>query len=200
MRKLFIIYMVIITTFGTLTFLISNAVSGEISLLHNIQYFSTQGNILVTLYFIILLIKGEDLSLWVKKLIAPFAVYIIIVFFGYFIFLEPIYNPTGMILVGNIMIHYVTPFFTVLYLILYGKEYPYEYREIKYWSIYFLLFIVYGITKGLLTDIYLYPFIDINELGVLPVLITLSVMVIELFILSYIIVFYTKKTTNKKSR
>ena len=120
------------------------------------------------------------------------SIYITITFLGYAIFLEGIYDPEGIALVGTLINHYVTPLLVIGYVILFRKEYRFEKGQIKYWLVYLFVYLIFFLIYGGITNDYFYPFLDLNALGFLWFLISVTGLISVFFLLSCSLIFMSK--------
>lgn len=126
-------------------------------------------------------------------------VYILITGSVYFIMLRNVWNPEGFVLVADIILHYISPALYLLYWILTtGKE---RYGWNIFWKalIFPAAYFAYTITRGSFTGHYPYPFIDVAELGAVPVLINSLVVLLAFDIITVVAVVINNKRAKRSS-
>ncbi|MGB2573372.1 MAG: Pr6Pr family membrane protein [Henriciella sp.] len=90
--------------------------------------------------------------------------------------LAPIHNPTGLGALTNTSLHTLIP---VLYLIdwaLYSDKSDMRYEDLAFWIIYPGAYGVFHIFRGLIFGNFVYPFLDINELGAISVSVNMLIL------------------------
>jgi hypothetical protein len=94
-------------------------------------------------------------------------IYILITFIVFAIMLSNVYMPIDPLSqFTNIATHYIIPLAFLMDWFLTEHTKQYQWTYLGYWLIYPLLYLVFLVSHGLLTQDYLYYFLDINELGV----------------------------------
>jgi len=79
-------------------------------------------------------------------------------------------NPEGIALVTDILAHYLIPVLFVGYWWVVSPKETLRWRDPLIWLSYPLAYQVHVLVRGLLTDFYPYPFVDVGELGLVSVL------------------------------
>lgn len=162
-----------------------------LSALSTLRYFTIQSNLIIFVSFLLHAFLWNSTT---KKLVGGSVLYITITFLGFAIMLESTWDPVGISLIGSILNHYLVPIVSILYLIFFREEFKFKFEDIKQWILYPIFYLIFLLFFGLSTGDYLYPFMDIGELGVVTFIITVIVFVIILVAMSYILI----KLTNKK--
>ncbi len=138
------------------------------------SFFTILTNSLVAIYFTwwILLYKKENPSI-LNKLgtLTALTVYITIVGLVYQILLRPIWEPTGIQLVVDELLHSVIPVAVIVCWYLFEDKSLVSYRQIPQWLIYPLIYLAYILVRGNGSGFYPYPFVDVGSLGLSKVLI-----------------------------
>lgn len=136
------------------------------------KYFTLQSNLLLMLFSCVTLIlintgnrTGEwKMNKWVEKLLSPLFSYILLTGITYALIIAPTANPEGLAKVSTILLHYISPPLAALYFILFEKR-RIKYKEIALWIIYPVVFLGWGLYLAIMKGDYLYPFFDIEKLG-----------------------------------
>lgn len=138
------------------------------------SFFTILTNSLVAIYFTwwILLYKKENPSILNKPgTLTALTVYITIVGLVYQILLRPIWEPTGIQLVVDELLHSVIPLVVIVCWYLFEDKSLVSYRQIPQWLIYPLIYLAYILIRGNGSGFYPYPFVDVGSLGLSKVLI-----------------------------
>jgi hypothetical protein len=153
-----------------------------ISAVDMVKYFTIQSNVMVIIYFLMLLTEEYDDSILFKRFFGGVVIYIMITFIVWAISLESLYELYRFEIIGNVFLHYATPIIVFGFLIKYRKEYDFNFKDIGLWLVYPLFYLGSLIIHGIITDNYLYPFFQVRYVGV-DGLIKAIVLIIGLFIL-----------------
>ncbi len=97
-------------------------------------------------------------------------VYITIVSLVYFLFLRDLLDPQGWLLVADILMHYIIPVTYVMHWGFVVEKGDFNWFDSVRWLKIPFLYLLFVIIRGLLTEIYPYPFLNIGELGFLFVM------------------------------
>jgi hypothetical protein len=131
-------------------------------------YFTIQTNILVAVFFTTLLLKRA--SDWGKFFSRPgvstaICSYITFVGLIYNLLLRQLWQPTGLQLIVDELLHSAIPLIFILYWLIYVPKMGLQWKNIFTWLIYPVIYIVIVLIRGSLSGYYPYPFIDVNDLG-----------------------------------
>jgi hypothetical protein len=132
------------------------------------SYFTILTNILVALTFTIILLRPKSrLGGFFSQPRVSTAVtaYITFVWIAYNILLRHLWNPTGLQLIVDELLHSFIPILTILYWLIFVPKSELQWKSILPWMIYPLIYLLYILTRGALSGFYPYPFIDVNDLG-----------------------------------
>ena len=159
----------------------SAIISGNpISWLIGFKYYTTQTNILVTIWLILAIIwfyKPESLNKISGRLKGAITLYITTTFVFFAILLQIFYHPTGFAAFSNFILHYFTPIAFIVDWVLTETEIRYKWNYLLSWMMYPLGYLVFSLVHGLITGDYLYPFLNLIELGILGYVISVSLIV-----------------------
>jgi len=164
--------------------------------LQTFKYFTLQSNLIVFLYFLILYSRIFEHNKLFNKLFGGVVVYITITFIVYSIFIEPFVSPQGFAFIGSLLNHYVTPILVIAFISKYKGDYTFSYKDIKIWIIYPLVYLIFLVILGSISNNYLYPFFQVEDVGYIGLLIAIISVNILFYILSFILV---KLVSNKES-
>ena len=94
-------------------------------------------------------------------------VYIVAVGLIYALVLQKLYDPQGWNLVTDVAFHYVTPFLYLMHWLFVVEKGDYEWVDAFRWLLFPGIYLAYTLFRGIFTEWYPYPFIDVTELGYL---------------------------------
>ncbi|XFA98742.1 Pr6Pr family membrane protein [Candidatus Izemoplasma sp. B36] len=178
---------VIIAMIGTAIDSISNPL---LSALGTIRYFTIQSNIIVGIAFLLYALLSNSKT---KSLIGASVVYITITFLGFSIMLERLWDPEGIPLIGSTFNHYIIPVLSILYILIFRNDFYFKNDEIKKWIIYPLSYLVFLIVFGLSTNDFIYPFLDLKDIGVILFIVSILVIILIFTLISYLLISITRK-------
>jgi hypothetical protein len=147
------------------------------------SFFTILTNSLVAIYFTASFSnfkKGIFSVLHKPGTLTAITVYITIVGLVYQVILRHVWEPHGMQMIVDELLHSVIPVCTVVFWYLYEDKSNLRYTQIPKWLIYPLVYLAYILTRGHFSHFYPYPFVDVDKLGFENV-ITNSVGLIALF-------------------
>ncbi len=146
----------------------SNISSGILAAIGSYKYYSRQTNLLVALWYSFALIFHFK-PIYLKKiqgvLKGAITVYITITFVVFAVMLSDLYHPTGIDSFLSVCSHYLIPIMFVVDWFISETDNNYEWRYLVYWIIYLLLYLIFTIVYAYFTNNYLYPFLNIQNLG-----------------------------------
>jgi hypothetical protein len=169
-----------------------------------VQYFSfftIITNLLVALCFTVLWLQPQQGSLklfYKPKLQSALAVYIVVVAVVYNVILRFIWEPHGLQMWVDELLHSVIPVVFVLYWFLYTDKKDLQWKDAFLWMAYPLTYSAYILIRGFFTDLYPYPFIDVTDLGYSQVLINSLLLYLFFLLLSLILVAAGKAISRKQ--
>jgi hypothetical protein len=95
---------------------------------------------------------------------------IILVGISYNLLLRNAWNPQGLQLLADVLLHDVLPAAVVVYWWLIASRSAHRYADIARWAVYPAVYFVYALLRGAGSGFYAYPFIDVTQLGYVRVL------------------------------
>ena len=164
------------------------------------SFFTILTNSLVAIYFtlVIFKIKNGFVAIIDKPgTLTAITAYIAIVGLVYQIILRHLWQPTGLQLIVDELLHTLIPIMVIIYWYLYENNSSATYEQIPKWLIYPLIYLAYILIRGQFSNFYPYPFVDVGNLGLSKVLIN-SVLLIALFMgLSALFIRVGRATKNR---
>jgi hypothetical protein len=114
--------------------------------------------------------------------------YIIFVALIYHALLSHIWDPHGLQLVVDQLLHSLVPAFSVVFWFLFTVKSTLRWKYTLSWLFYPLAYLVYILIRGALTGAYPYPFINVVDLGYFRVLWNSGALMIAFLLLSLLLV------------
>lgn len=145
------------------------------------SFFTILTNLLVALYFTFSLLqkKNSNKSIVNKPgTLTAVTVYITIVGLVYQILLRPIWDPKGMQMFVDELLHSAIPIFVIIFWYLYEEKKSIAYKQILKWLIYPIIYLTFILIRGDFSNFYPYPFVDVTNLGLKQVLINSAALTV----------------------
>ena len=130
------------------------------------RYFTILSNLIVVIYFWLLFSLKLDKSEAFNKFFGGVTVYITVTGMVFVIILQDGFQQIGFDNTGSIICHYIVPLLTIGFLIYYRNEYSFCYKDIFFWFIFPVLYLIFLLTRGFITNDYIYPFFELDSLGI----------------------------------
>lgn len=161
------------------------------------SFFTILTNTLVALYFTNKITK--NLSIFNKKgALTAITSFILIVGLVYQIILRATWNPTGLQLIVDELLHTLIPFYMLIYWLLYAEPSNFKLKPILPWLTYPIIYIVCIILRGEFSGFYPYPFLNVSKIGFQQSIINISIILIVSLILMSFLIFVGKKLKSIK--
>ncbi|MDR3713194.1 MAG: Pr6Pr family membrane protein [Puia sp.] len=132
------------------------------------SFFTILTNILVALCFTACLVNkdaGFFAAFARPSNIAAITVYITVVGLIYNLILRSLWDPTGLQLIVNELLHSVIPVLFVVFWLIFIPKTGLTIKKIVPWLVFPLIYMLFVIFRGALSGFYPYPFIDVRLLG-----------------------------------
>jgi hypothetical protein len=112
-----------------------------------------------------------------------------IVFVGvaYYVLLRRVWNPQGLQLLADVLMHYVVPAAMLVFSAIRLRSSRLRWTAPLWWSLYPVGYFIYVLVRGLLMGRYPYPFLDAAQLGYLLVLRNALLLWGAFLLLSYVL-------------
>ncbi|WP_286743001.1 Pr6Pr family membrane protein [Roseivirga sp. UBA1976] len=158
------------------------------------SFFTILTNTLVALYFGILSLNRKKMPGFLShtESLTFVTVYIFVVGLVYQIALRHVWEPTGLQMVVDELLHTAIPILVFLYWALYSTRTAFEWNHLPKLLAYPGIYLVYILCRGKLSDFYPYPFLDVANLGW-----TLTLQNITVLFLLFIVLFLAFKGFRK---
>ncbi len=170
------------------------------TLIRYFSYFTINTNLIVTSCssFLLLAPNSRPGRFFSKQPVkAAITIYIIIVAIVYNILLRQIWNPEGLQLAVDELLHLVIPILFLLYWLFYSFKNELKWKHALKWMLYPLIYGIILLCRGYLSGFYPYPFIDMNVLGINKTLLNVAGFVF-VFLFAGIIIIGVSKGLSKK--
>ena len=107
-----------------------------------------------------------------SRLRAGVAVAISLVFIVYATVLARLWQPQGLFLLCDVLLHYVTPVLFVLWWLIAGADGSTRWRDISWWMVYPLAYLAYVLLRAPIAGEVPYPFLNVEKNGAASVAIS----------------------------
>ncbi|WP_303747651.1 Pr6Pr family membrane protein [Stenotrophomonas pigmentata] len=114
---------------------------------------------------------------------------IVMVGAGYHLLLRNAWNPQGLQLITDYLLHYVVPLCALAYWIASASRFPLGRSAPLKWCIYPIGYLLYALVRGGLTSMYPYYFIDAASIGYVRVITYAAAMLAAFFVVGLVIRF-----------
>lgn len=164
------------------------------------SYFTILTNILVALYFTANLLNKENaLKKFFAKpgILTAVTVYITSLGIIYQFLLRHIWDPEGLQFIVNELLHSFIPVLFIIYWWLYEDKKSLKWNFIGSWLIYPLIYCIYILIRGSISNFYPYPFVDVNTLGYQRVIINALFIAVFFVIVAVIFIAIAKSSIKK---
>ncbi|WP_425638237.1 Pr6Pr family membrane protein [Algoriphagus yeomjeoni] len=154
------------------------------------SFFTILTNTLVALYFTrVTLAKNlEDSKINNAGILTAITVYIFMVGIVYQVALRHIWQPEGLQMLVDEILHSIIPVLVIVFWARYEKTRSVYYSQIFKWAIYPIAYLLYILVRGSFSNFYPYPFVDVTSLGMTTVLINSLVLLLLFTLISTLFV------------
>lgn len=163
------------------------------------SFFTILTNTLVAIYFTypIFCKKGNNKFFKNENSLLPITVYITIVGLVYQIILRHVWQPTGLQMIVDELLHTAIPLLVIIYWFNQSTFIKLNLKRFVQFLLYPIFYIIYILTRGYFSDFYPYPFIDVNEIGISTTIINIIGLIV-LFSVIHLIFHWISKLLVKK--
>ncbi len=120
------------------------------------------------------------------------AVYIITVGIVYSMALRKIWNPVGLQLIADRLLHDVIPVLYLLFWLLFVPQKTVTWKNAFPWLAYPMIYLVFALTRGASTGWFAYYFLDFYALGWRKVMINIAVITWGFFVIALIMIAFKR--------
>jgi hypothetical protein len=164
-----------------------------------ISFFTILTNALIVIYFTVLLLPENKRPKIIAKpgTLTAITIYILMVGLVYQVVLRSTWQPKGLQLLVDELLHSVMPVLVIIYWYLYENKRPVKYSQIPTWAIYPLAYLVLILLRGSFSKFYPYPFVDVTQIGLQKALINSAGLLLIFFAFAALFIFIGKAVTKK---
>lgn len=154
-----------------------------------LTFFTILTNLVLVLIYVAELWPQEGLS-WFRTPVTRGMMVAAIILVGlfYHFVLASTWNPDGLWKLADIVLHYVTPFFYVLWWVLFMRHGRLKFGEIPAMLLPPVIYLVYAMIRGAILAEYPYPILEANRIGYGAVALNILYLLVEVAVLSAIVV------------
>ncbi len=157
------------------------------------SFFTILTNTLVAVYFTcIVFIQDKNRAINKPGFLTAITIYIVLVGAVYQIALRHVWHPQGLQRVVDELLHTVIPILVIVFWSSYESTKNISYLQILKWAIYPLTYLIFILIRGIFSNFYPYPFIDVVNIGMTKALINSGVLVLVFVFISVAFVFIGK--------
>ncbi len=159
------------------------------------SYFTILTNLLVAICYTSLLLKEHKNERFFKQpsVLTAVTVYILIVGLVYNLVLRSQWNPQGLQLLADNLLHSITPLFALLYWIIYVPAKEISWKQTPAWMLYPFFYLIYIMIRGSFSNFYPYFFIDVSKLGYTRAFTNAVYVTAAFFVVSLVLIWIGKK-------
>lgn len=163
------------------------------------SYFTIQTNLLIALilsYHALNMNETTNKPFDKAGILTALTVFITVVGAVYQIMLRPIWDPKGMFRLADELLHSLIPLMFIAYWYKFEQHSKVNYRQIAYWLLFPLGYLIYTIVHGYYSGYYPYPFVNVGEIGMERVLLNSLGLLFVFIFLSLTYIFIGKRKSN----
>ena len=168
MRRSLSLILAVLCWFAVLTQFVLMYQNNEISFVATVvrffSYFTILTNTLAAVWFTFSYIKNTILIMG-KGGLTALTLYISVVGLVYQFALRSIWEPQGLQMVVDELLHSVNPLCVLLFWFLFQDKQQVSWKQIPMWLIYPVAYLFYILVQGVFTHWYPYPFLNLNVLN-----------------------------------
>ena len=155
------------------------------------SFFTILTNLLVGIYFLFSYInqkKGSFLFISKPGILTSVTVYITIVGLVYQFALRHVWEPKGLQMIVDELLHSIIPFLVIVFWYFYEYKNAVHYKVILKWLLYPIIYLMFILLRGYFSNYYPYPFINVGILGVSKVIVNSFILVFAFTFISLLFV------------
>lgn len=167
------------------------------------SFFTILTNILVALFLTAsaFRLKGFPFKLLLKNgTLTAITAFIVIVSLVYQIALRSIWDPTGLQLVVDELLHTIIPLFMLIYWFFTIEKDDLQLMPVFYWLLYPVFFIIFILVRGHFSGYYPYPFLNVPEIGYEKTLLNIGIVFGATMVTLTILLVIGKKGIKKQTK
>ena len=119
---------------------------------------------------------------------------------AYFMLLRHVWNPHGLQLLADVLMHYIVPALVLIHSGIALRHTALRWTAPLWWSLYPVIYFVYVLLRGALMGRYPYHFIDVSQLGYALTLRNAAMLWLAFLMLSYVLMLLWRNPLGRHSR
>jgi hypothetical protein len=171
--------------------IVNRTVSVPETLLRFFTFFTILCNILVAICFTVFAFKpGSEKGNFFSRpgVLSAVAVYIAVVGIVYQLILRPLWEPQGLQMIVDELLHSVMPAYFILFWFLFVPKLTLRWQQILPWLIFPLCYLIIILLRGAVAGYYPYPFVNVTKLGYGKVFLNCGIVLIAFLFFSVLLV------------
>ncbi len=158
------------------------------------SFFTILTNTLVAAYFTFIVFANNKNYAPITKpgILTAITIYITMVGLVYQVVLRHVWQPKGLQLIVDELLHSVIPVLVIFFWFLYEVTKPIKNSQVLKWASYPLLYLAFILIRGSFSGFYPYPFVDVTSLGITKALINAAVLLLVFMVISALFIFIGK--------
>jgi hypothetical protein len=204
-EKLFLLSIALLGWFSLimqLVIIVQNRVLSLLATLNNyISFFTILTNTLVAVTATVILLKpASKLGLFLSKstTLTATTIYILVVGAVYNLILRFIWEPKGMQMAVDELLHTIIPVLFLIYWFAFVRKDELQWKNVFPWMLYPFIYFIYIIVRGAICGRYPYPFVDVTVLGYPAVFTNSAILTVAFGVLSLLFIGLGKLLSRKK--
>jgi len=204
-EKLFLLSITLLGWFALiaqLVLIIQNRVLSILATLNNyISFFTILTNTLVAITATVILLKpASKLGSFLSKstTLTATTIYILVVGAVYNLILRFIWEPQGMQMAVDELLHTIIPLLFLIYWFAFVRKDEVQWKNVFPWMLYPSIYFIYIIVRGAICGRYPYPFVDVTVLGYPAVFTNSAILTVAFGVLSLLFIGLGKLLSRKK--
>ncbi len=176
-------------------FVIAGAAANHWTVLQALGRFWSFGTMLTNLLVavslsVVLIIPNSAAGKFFSRpiIVTGIALYILLVFFGFNIFLRQLHHLQGWKKLDSELLHVVVPALYFLYWILFVSKTSLKWKHALLWLSGPAIYFIYILIRGAIDGFYPYPMVNVNELGYLHVILVAAAAGIAIIALGLLLI------------
>ena len=130
-------------------------------------------------------------------IVTGIAANIVLVGIAYNLLLRNTWNPQGLQLLADVLLHNVDPLLFLGWWWLAASAQPLRYIEIMRWAAYPIAYFAYAMVRGAVDGFYPYPFIDVPTLGTGRVIVNALAILIAFFAIAALLIAIARRRSQR---
>ncbi len=166
-------------------------------------FFTILTNLMVAISLTVVLIKpSSPAGRFLSKPSSATAItlYILIVGLVYNIILRRLWQPSGLQLLADELLHVAVPVLFIVYWIFFIEKGSLKWKNCFAWLLYPVAYLFYAMIRGHIEDFYPYPFLDLNKSGYQKVILNCLGLTIVFIAIGFLLIAIDKIFASYKRR